>query len=377
MTKGSIKKILMIEDNAGDARLLRTMSYEKNLCSIEFSYVDRMSAAEAYLAGHKVDCILLDLDLPDAQGLTAIRRARLAGCAIPLVVLTGLDDEATAEQALREGAQDYLIKGQFDARGLQRALCYAAERKRLEQLKDEFVSTVSHELRAPLASISGSLALLANQTDGTLSVQAERLLTIAQTNSQRLVRLVNDILDIEKLESGHVKFNFMRIDVRSLVSKAIEDNQGYAEDYHLRIRLEAQNAIHDVRVDSDRVVQVITNFLSNAIKFSPPNSEIVVSLENKGDFVRISVRDHGPGISDKFKTRVFERFAQSDATNSRQKGGTGLGLSIVKQIVDRLGGAAGFSDAPGGGTIFSVDLPSWERRCDGAMNFCAQPALRL
>jgi signal transduction histidine kinase len=127
----------------------------------------------------------------------------------------------------------------------------------------------------------------------------------------------------------------------------------------VRIRLEDTDAVCDVRADPDRLAQVVTNLLSNALKFSPAQDEVVVAIEEATDVVRISVRDHGAGISVDFMPHIFERFAQADATNVRQNGGTGLGLSIVKQIVDRLGGEVGFADAPGGGTIFHVALPCW------------------
>ena len=145
-----------------------------------------------------------------------------------------------AEQALQEGAQDYLIKGQIEVRGILRALRYATERKRLERLKDEFVSTVSHELRTPLTSISGSLGLLMGNAAGNLPQPMARLLAIAHTNSQRLVRLVNDILDIEKMEAGRMIFNFSRVEVRPLVAQAIEANRGFAEGYGVRVRLETR-----------------------------------------------------------------------------------------------------------------------------------------
>ncbi len=357
----SIKTVLLVEDNPGDARLLREMFNEHDAHNSELKHVQCMSEAENYLAGHAVDLILLDLGLPDAQGLEAIRRVHTAAPLVPLVVLTGLDDELLAAQALQEGAQDYLIKGQIETRGLLRALRYANERKRLERLKDEFVATVSHELRTPLTSISGSIGLLMNGADGNLSEPVARLLAIAHRNTQRLLRLVSDILDVQKMGSGQVAFNFRPVEVRSLVAHAIEANRGSAEDCGVRIRLEDAGAVGDVRADSDRLTQVITNLLSNAIKFSPAGNEVVVAIEKGIDVVRISVRDSGPGVPVDFKPHIFERFAQADATDARQKGGTGLGLSIVKQIVDRLGGEVGFADAPGGGTIFHVDLPRWER----------------
>ena len=374
MSTKLIKAILLVEDNPADARLLREMFNEQGPHNTELTHVDCMSAAEKHLSERAVDMVLLDPGLPDAQGLGAIRRARAAAPRVPLVVLTGFDDETLAEQALQEGAQDYLIKGQIDARGILRALRYATERKRLERLKDEFVSTVSHELRTPLTSISGSLGLLTGNAAGILPDPMARLLAIAHTNSQRLVRLVNDILDIEKMEAGRVVFNFRRTDVRSVVEQAIDANRGFAEGYGVRIRLEdACAAAVDVRADPDRLLQVVTNLLSNAIKFSPANNEVVVAIERGTDMVRLTVRDRGSGIPVDFKPLIFEKFAQADAKDARQKGGTGLGLSIVKQIVDRLSGEVGFADALGGGTIFHVHLPCWDHVASLAIDRDSKP----
>jgi len=234
-----------------------------------------------------------------------------------------------------------------------------SEQKRIERLKDEFVSTVSHELRTPLTSIAGSLGLLIGGAGGELSGAAFRLISIAQSNSQKLVRLINDILDIEKIESGQMAFNFKRLSARSLAEQAIEDNRGYADGFHVRLRLDADPIAGEVYADQDRLAQVITNLLSNAIKFSPENGEVTVSVHERDGAVRIGVRDHGSGIPREFRARIFEKFAQADTAERRQKGGTGLGLSIVRRIVTRLGGKVDFDDALGGGTIFRVDLPSW------------------
>jgi PAS domain S-box-containing protein len=250
-----------------------------------------------------------------------------------------------------------------------------SERKRLERLKDEFVSTVSHELRTPLTSISGSLGLLIGGATGKLPEPAERLLTIAQSNSQRLVRLVNDILDIEKIESNRMAFNFKRVEARALVEQAIEDNRGFADGYGVRITLDPASVAGEVHADPDRLVQVVTNLLSNAIKFSPPAGEVVASVERRADLIRISVRDHGPGIPLEFRPHMFEKFAQADATDSGRKGGTGLGLSIVKQIVARLGGAVDFEDAPGGGTVFHVDLAGREQVSEREIDREGQPGV--
>src|SRR6202034_487395 len=272
MSLKAIKAILLIEDNLADVRLLREMFNDHGEHGATLMHVDCVRAAEKHLAEHAIDIILLDPGLPDAQGLGSIRRIHAAAPRLPLVVLTSLDDESLAERTLKEGAQDYLVKGQIEVRGILRALRYATERKRLERLKDEFVATVSHELRTPLTSISGSLGLLMGNAAGSLPTPTARLPAIAHTNSQRLVRLLHDILDIEKMEAGRVVFNFNRVDVRSLVEQAIEANRGFAEGYGVRIRLEdAFITAADVRADPDRLAQVVPNLLSNAIKFSPPD----------------------------------------------------------------------------------------------------------
>lgn len=231
------------------------------------------------------------------------------------------------------------------------------ESKRIEQLKDDFVATASHELRTPLTSISGSLGLLIGNPAWNLPKPAERLLAIAYANSQRLVRLVNDILDIEKIESGKIMFDLKRVKVRALVEQAIEAARGFAESCGVLIRLDAASVDGEVNADPDRLVQVITNLLSNAVKFSPAGGEVRVAIESGAATIKVSVRDHGPGIPAEIKPRIFERFVQADVPDGRQKGGTGLGLSIAKEIMTRLGGKVGFNDAPGGGTIFYVELP--------------------
>ncbi len=233
------------------------------------------------------------------------------------------------------------------------------ERKRLVRLKDEFVSTVSHELRTPMTSIFASLSLLTSGAAGKMPDAAARLLTIGRANCERLVRLINNILDVQKLESGQAAFKLERVNVRFLIENAIDATRGFARDYGISLRLDATAQDAEACADSDRLIQVVTNLLSNAIKFSPTDTEVMIGIERREETFVISVRDHGHGIPDEFKKRIFEKFAQADATDSREKSGTGLGLSIVREIVEQLGGQVSFQDAPNGGTIFYVELPYW------------------
>ena len=231
------------------------------------------------------------------------------------------------------------------------------DRKKTEKLKQEFVSTVSHELRTPLTSIAGSLGLLSGAAGGELSATASRLLAIAHSNCQRLVRLINDILDIEKLESGKLRFELAPVDMRELVSSAAEGLRGYADGFGVGVEIAGESAALAVRGDADRLIQVVTNLLSNALKFSPRGEPVAVTLAREGHLARISITDHGPGIPEEFQARVFSKFAQADSTGTRQKGGTGLGLAISKEIVERHGGRLWFASTPGEGATFHIDLP--------------------
>jgi PAS domain S-box-containing protein len=231
-----------------------------------------------------------------------------------------------------------------------------SERRRIEQLKDEFVSTVSHELRTPLTSIAGSLGLLSGGAAGPLPEKAARLIQIAQSNSQRLVRLINDILDIEKIESGKLRLELAPLDLREIAERSIEGVQGYARELGVVVALGDAEAA-PVRGDADRLIQVVTNLLSNASKFSPAGGVVTVTVDRETRLARLSVVDQGPGIPESFRSRIFAKFAQADGSDTRAKGGTGLGLAIAREIAERHGGRLWFESAEGEGATFHLDLP--------------------
>jgi PAS domain S-box-containing protein len=231
------------------------------------------------------------------------------------------------------------------------------ERKRIEQMRNEFVSIVSHELRTPLTSISGSLELLMGGVTGEVSSKAKSLLDIAHRNSHRLINLVNDILDTEKIESGKMDFYIKPVELMPIIEQAVDVNRSYGEQ--LGIRFAIENTLPGVRVnaDSNRLMQVFANLLSNAAKFSPHNDTVLISVSKKDGIIRVSVTDHGSGIPEEFRSRIFQRFAQADSSDKRQKGGTGLGLSISKAIIERFGGNIGYETEIGKGTTFWFELP--------------------
>ena len=232
------------------------------------------------------------------------------------------------------------------------------ERSRIERMKTEFVATVSHELRTPLTSIAGSLGLLAGGAGGDLSDKTRRLIDIALNNSQRLIRLVNDMLDIEKIESGKMVFASKRLALGALLADVIEANTGFAHEKQVCISLAEVPDNAEIHADRDRIEQVFTNLLSNAVKFSPSGSTVSVAARQIDDRWRISVADHGVGIPKEFRQQIFGKFAQADSTDTRLLGGSGLGLSIVKEIVERSGGEVSFTSDEGKGSVFYADLPS-------------------
>jgi PAS domain S-box-containing protein len=243
------------------------------------------------------------------------------------------------------------------------------ERKKVERLKNEFVSTVSHELRTPLTSIRGALGLISGGVSGQLPPQVQSLVDIAFKNSERLVMLINDILDIEKIESGKMHFDIHPVELMALLQQAIEANRAYAAQFDVDLVLEptlcSSSGIPltevQVNVDPNRLMQVMNNLLSNAAKFSPAGQTVRVWAEHIQEGIRVCVQDRGPGIPEEFRPRIFQKFAQADSSDTRQKGGTGLGLSISKAVVERFGGSIGFVSQPDQpGTTFFFTLPQWQ-----------------
>ncbi len=233
------------------------------------------------------------------------------------------------------------------------------ELKRIDRLKTEFVSTVSHELRTPLTSIRGSLGLVAGGIAGKLPDAAMKLIDIAKNNCERLIRLINDILDIEKIESGKMQLDLQPMALKPLLVQAIAANEGYGLANKVSLALHCDDPALQVKAEADRLTQVVTNLLSNALKFSPAGGTVEVHVAKAGLGVRVEVRDHGPGIPEEFRTRIFQKFSQADSSDTRLKGGTGLGLNISRALVERMGGSIGFETRLGEGTTFFFELPLW------------------
>ncbi len=227
----------------------------------------------------------------------------------------------------------------------------ATEQHRIEQMKNQFVSTVSHELRTPLTAISGSLALINGGALGEPPEQMKKLLEIALRNSQNLNNLINDLLDMDKLAVDRMHFSPQRIRLESALQRSLEENQSYADQH--QVTLTAGSICPAwLNIDPTRFAQVLANFLSNAAKFSPPGGTVTLSAEWVQGRVRISVTDQGEGIPQELQPRVFTKFFQADASDTRKRGGTGLGLAITRELVEHMGGEVGFTSVPGQGSTF-------------------------
>lgn len=236
------------------------------------------------------------------------------------------------------------------------------DRRRVEQMKDEFVSTVSHELRTPLTSIRGALAILSKRAERLLDDQSAQLLRMANKNAERLTALINDILDVEKLGSGALSIKREPVDLAQLADDLCEQNRPFALQHCKVLEVRISSKPLFVLGDHGRLSQVVANLISNACKFSPSDTEVVVSLEDYGDQVELSVRDFGSGVPEAFASQIFNRFAQSDPAHRRTgTTGTGLGLAISKNIVEMHGGEIGYDNPEGGGALFWIRLRKLEK----------------
>ncbi len=284
---------------------------------------------------------LLDALGPDgsAQGLETELLAR-GGEAVPVMISVGTMEENV------ERARSYVV-----------VAADIGERLRHEQQKDEFVTMIHHEVRAPLTAVRGAIGLLDGGVAGELGERGQELVKIALRNSERMGRLVNDILASRKLDSGRMEFHFEKVEMMPLIEQAIDSTSAYAATHKVRFELQEGVPGAMVRVDPDRMMQVLTNVLSNAVRFSPIDDVVTVQASRSDQMLRVAVSDAGPGIPEDFRDHVFEAFARGEHEDWRHRSGTGLGMSISKGIIEELGGTITFETELGAGTTFLIDIP--------------------
>lgn len=262
----------------------------------------------------------------------------------------------SSERWLESNASE-LLNDRRELQGFRGACRDVTELRNLDKIKNEFISLVSHELRTPLTSIHGALTLLTRRTFSP--DEAKELLETAQRNSARLTRIINDIMDVEKLQLGKFEFNFKKVNMRDVILEAIKSSEIIARKLDVKIASVGMSLEAQVKGDYQRLVQVMMNLLSNAIKLSPAHGTIYVMLESLEHSIRVSVSDEGPGIKESFRPKIFERFAQEDSSSKRTYQGTGLGLSICKNIIEGHGGTIQYTTQVGKGTTFFFDLPQY------------------
>jgi len=370
-------RVLLIEDNPGDVRLIKEMFAEARYPAFTLECVERLTDGLARLIDSRFDVILLDLSLPDSSGLNTFVTLHGATEDLPIVILSGLNDETTAVECVNAGAQDYLIKGDVNSHLLIRSLRYAVARGSLEKersqllarersaraqaeaanrAKDEFLAMVSHELRTPLSAMLGWSRML---TSGKLdAVSASRGIEAIERNARVQTKLIADLLDISRITTGKLQLVTQPLKLYSVTTDTVDAMRPTAQAKQISLELNLDPDAGLISGDPDRLQQIIWNLLSNAIKFTPAGGRVQITLQRVGTHVQIKVADTGQGIDVEFLPHVFERFSQADSSTTRKFGGLGLGLSIARHLVEMHGGVIQVDSAgEGQGATFTVMFP--------------------
>lgn len=360
--------VLVVEDDPADMLILDRQLSMPSAVNVVLRCNSRVEDAVHRLRREHFDVVMLDMSLPDGEGLGNIDRILEADPKAAIIVLTGREDEKFAVDAVRRGAQDYLVKGQFDGRTLAKTIQYARERSRLRvkldeqgeeesQAKNRFISHVSHELRTPLTAIHHFATILEEGIGGELTAKQLEFMAVLQRNVVHLKKMIGDLMDVTRLDTGKMVFDRSVVDVAELCANAIEAVAGDATQKNVRTRSVALNEIGRVAGDPVRLEQVFSNLLGNAVKFTPEGSEVVLELESDGDSVVVRVIDEGCGLPEGQPDSVFDRLFHDDRGDTSSRKGLGLGLYIAKEIVERHHGEISGRNRDGGGAEVSVRIP--------------------
>ncbi|HLH26733.1 MAG TPA: hybrid sensor histidine kinase/response regulator [Chloroflexota bacterium] len=385
MVQPATLQVLLIEDNPADSDLIAEALEDAQLglvpgaAAFALTHVDSLAAGLARLVASEVAVVLLDLSLPDSHGFETFVRLATQAPATPIVVLSGLDDEGLAVHAVREGAQDYLVKGQVDGATLVRALRYAIERKHAEEerarlvseqaaaeaalrARNEMLAAVVHDLRTPLTTIHGVTQLLTRRVAGgqlPAPDELERQLAQIARSTTRMTRLIDDLVDVAQLQAGHpLDLRRAPTDLVALARQAVAETQRTAERHTIRFASPEPAVVGTW--DAARLERVVANLLGNAVKYSPGGGDVAVTVTREGTppdaWAVLRVRDEGLGIPAEDLPRVFERFYRG--TNvAGQIQGSGIGLAGARQIVEQHGGSIAVESQEGVGSTFTVRLP--------------------
>ncbi|WP_309895587.1 ATP-binding protein [Archangium sp.] len=365
--EGRPLRLLLVEDNPGDARLLQEELREVTSVRFEVRHVTRLAEAVAVVAEPGLDVVLLDLSLPDGHGLSNIERMVQAAPMLPLVVLTGTDDEQLAMKAVHTGAQDYLVKGQVTGPLLVRALRYAIERKRAEEglkreeaarqtalFREQFLGILGHDLRNPLQAISGNAALLLRY--GGMTEPQRKAVNRISISADRMARMISDILDFTRTRLGG-GYTLQRswVNVHDVLRQVVEE----LEVAHPQRRFELNvTGTAWGEWDSDRIAQAASNLVGNAVQYSPEGSVVRVVACDEGDGIRVEIHNQGAPIPAERMPHIFDPFVRGgEGPRAVARSGLGLGLYITHEIVKAHGGTLQVRSTDAEGTCFWLKLP--------------------
>ena len=367
---GPSKHVLLIEDNPGDADLVRLRLVESNP-SVDVSCVNRLADGIASVQQKPPSLILLDLNLPDSHGAETFRRLLDQAPDVPVVILSGQDDQALALKALQQGAQDYLVKSGVTSAALDRAMRYAMERQALlrslemsrkQQLefKNQFLSHVSHELRTPLTCIHQYVTILLDGLAGEITAEQRAHLKTMLRSVNQLGAMVRDLLEAARAESGKITLDPRCVAIEDVVRLAVTMMQATARDKKVGLEVGVESAIPYVLGDPDRILEILINLIDNAIKFTPADGAVTVQacrIDTDRDFICVSVSDTGSGIKPEARSLIFERLYQDPNAIDNNRKGLGLGLFIAKELVSLHGGRIWVTSDGASGSTFSFTLP--------------------
>ncbi len=358
-------RILLVEDNPGDARLLQAFLAEVGASRFELTHVETLGDGLKRLVEQQFDVILLDLSLPDSHGLDTVARMHQAASDKPIVVLTGLNDEVVALEAVRKGAQDYLVKGQIDSTLLLRAMRYAIERKRinielekLNELKNQLLGMAAHDLRNPLAVVKTCSDFLLEPVGQNLPAEKKTdFMRRIKRNADFMLKLIDDLLDVSRIESGKLVLDLKPVDITALIKRNIEMNGMLARGKEIELSFRHNGPVPRVQADGARLEQVLNNLISNAIKFSESGTSIDVGVRTENSNLVISVRDQGQGIPADELDKLFKPFARTSVRSTAGERSTGLGLAISRKIVQAHQGRIWAESGVSKGSTFHFAIP--------------------
>ena len=371
---GTDAKVLIIEDNPGDARLTRELLIDAGWPNDAIAEAGTLAEACQRLAREGADVVLLDLSLPDANDLKGLMALQQMQPTIPIVVLSGLNDEMHALAAVQQGAQDYLVKTNITVDAMRRAVHYAIERKRLthslleakvnaeqaSRAKSEFLANMSHELRTPLNAIIGFAEVLQGQSKGELGHPSYvDYVRDIHESGKHLLAVINSILDVAKVEAGHMELVEEPVELPAVIAGVTRLLRNEAAQAQVELECDLPEALPAIYADRRLLRQIFSNLLSNAIKFSREGGRVVVTAEvlSSGEIVG-RVEDNGIGIAPEQLEFITQPFVQAQSTFTRSYQGTGLGLSIVKSFAELHGGRLDIASVHGEGTTVSITLPA-------------------